>query len=96
MKLVFASAASRDLLRLRNFIAKHDPVAASRIASDLRARITYLKMFPDMGREVSEAPAALPLREFAFGDYIARYVRLETSLAVLRVWHHFEDRNALE
>ena len=92
MKLVLAGAASRDLSRLRDFIAVHDPVGASRIASDLRARIAHLKTFPDIGLGVSGAPASLPLREFTFGDYVVRCVRLETSLVVLRVWHHREER----
>ncbi|MBS3957863.1 MAG: type II toxin-antitoxin system RelE/ParE family toxin [Xanthomonadaceae bacterium] len=92
MKLILARTASKDLVRLRAFIATHDPVAASRIASDLRERIAYLKTFPDMGHAVPEAPESLPLREFAFGDFVVRYLRLEASLVILRVWHHREDR----
>lgn len=92
MKLVLARAASDDLSRLRAFVAAHDPLAATRIASDLRARVAHLRTFPDMGHLVPETPGALPLREFAFGDFVVRYLRLEASLVVLRIWHHRENR----
>ena len=93
MKLVYSREAIADLVRLRAFIAEHDPGAAARIAADLVARMDHLCRFPGMGRGVAEAPQPDTIRDFAFGRYAVRYTVHEGALVVLRIWHHFEDRH---
>lgn len=58
MKLIYSADALQDLMRLRTFIAEHDPSAANRIGKDLVARIEHLCLFPEMGREVGLTPLA--------------------------------------
>ena len=92
MRLAYTQEAVADLVRLRSFIAEHDPAAAARIARDLVARIERLRSFPDMGRNVAEAPQPDLVRDFVFGPYVIRYTVHADALIVLRVWHHLENR----
>ena len=90
MKLIYSQEAVADLARLRDFIATHDPSAASRIAADLVTRINGLCAFPEIGRSVSQAPVPDSIRDFVFGKYIVRYTVHGSSLVILRIWHHYE------
>lgn len=92
MRLIYSQEAVADLVRLRAFIANHDPSAAARIAADLVSRIDHLCQFPAMGRSVDEAPQPDTVRDFTFGRYVVRYTVHDSALVILRIWHHFESR----
>jgi plasmid stabilization system protein ParE len=92
VKLVYSEQAVADLVRLRAFIAEHDPSAASRIAKELVDRLEHLRLFPAMGRRVEQSPDPEAIRDVVFGKYIVRYLVHGESIAVLRVWHHYEQR----
>lgn len=92
LRLVYTAAAVEDLVRLRAFVAEHDPGAARLIAAELIRRITPLRDAPLMGRTVEAAPDPQTIRDMVFGSYIVRYAVTARSIAVLRVWHHFERR----
>lgn len=93
LRLTYAAAAVDDLVRLREFIAGHDPESARRIAADLIKRIDALREAPLMGRAVGIAPDTEAIRDMVFRNYIVRYAVAARSIAVLRVWHHFELRD---
>ena len=90
MGLIFSKAAVHDLVRLREFIAKHNPDAAQRVSRRLRGAIKGLVNNPQIGRPVPDLPGEI--RELIFGQYIARYEVRANSLYVLRLWHGKEDR----
>lgn len=92
MRLVYSGEAAADLVRLREFIAEHNPDAAAGIAGELLGRIEALRRFPRMGVAVEEAPAPADIRDMIFGHYVVRYSVHEDALIVLRIWHHLEDR----
>lgn len=92
MKLVYAEQAVADLVRLRNFISETNPSAAARVAHELIARIEYLRDFPDMGRAVAQAPEPQVVRDAVLGKYIVRYTAHAEAVVILRIWHHFEER----
>ena len=94
MKLIYSPEAVEDLVRLRAFIAKWNPAAAARIAGELVTRIKNIRQFPEMGVAVQEADDPEALRDAVFGKYIVRYVVHANVVAVLRIWHHLEDRKA--
>lgn len=94
MKLVYSQDAITDLVRLRAFIAEHDPSAAARIAADLRARIDTLCAFPMIGRSVGRAPDPGRIRDLFAANYVVRYAVQHASVVVLRIWHHHEDRSS--
>ena len=95
MKLVYSQDAVTDLVRLRDFIARNDPAAAARIAADLVARIDSLRDFPRMGQGVVQSLQPDAIRDFIFGKYVVRYTAHETALVILRIWHHFENRQGI-
>lgn len=90
MKLVYSAEAIADLVRLRDFIAAHNPPAAARIAQQLLQRIEHLRKFPLIGVNVAQAPVAGSVKDFVFGNYIVRYAVQSDSLCILRIWHHLE------
>jgi toxin ParE1/3/4 len=90
MKLEFSESAIQDLIRLREFIAVHNPKAAERISLRLRQAIAKLVLNPDIGRSVPEFES---VRELVAGDYVVRYLRLEDVIFILRIWHGKEFRD---
>ncbi|NOQ45844.1 MAG: type II toxin-antitoxin system RelE/ParE family toxin [Desulfobulbaceae bacterium] len=90
MKLQFSRAAVNDLIRLREFIAEHNPTAAQRISKRLRGAIQNLVDTPRIGRPVENM--AGETRELIFGRYVVRYEVRGNTLYILRVWHGKEDR----
>lgn len=90
MKLVFSRAAVSDLVRLRAFIAVHDPPAARRVATRLRTAISRLTDSPHIGRPVGELPGEI--RKLIFGKYVVRYQVRQAAVYILRVWLGREDR----
>lgn len=92
MRLVYSQEAVADLVRLREFIAEKDPSAAARVAEELIARIENLCLFPHMGVGVEAAPQPDVVRDMVFGNYVVRYSVHTEALAILRIWHHYENR----
>lgn len=90
MKLQFSRAAITDLIRLRAFIAEHNPTAAQRISKNLRGAITNLVDMPRIGRPVENIRGEIC--ELIFGRYVVRYEIRGDFLYILRVWHGKEDR----
>jgi plasmid stabilization system protein ParE len=92
MRLAYSENAVADLVRLREFIAEKDPLAAARVAAGLLSRIENLCLFPEMGRAVELAPNPKAIRDAVFGKYIIRYSAHTETVVILRIWHHNEDR----
>ena len=95
MKLAFAREARDGLVRLRAFIAAHDPSAAARVARRLIRGIERLVRFPRLGRGVIVAPgepAPEEIRDWLVGDYVVRYLIAGDRVIVLRVWQGKEQR----
>lgn len=55
MRLIYSAEAVADLVRLRDFIAEKDPIAAARTAENLIARMENLCRFPLMGNKLAAA-----------------------------------------
>ena len=92
MRLGYSQEAVDDLARLREFIAEKNPEAAARIAKRLVGGIEKLKAFPSLGRPVEKAPEPERVRDLFLGNYVVRYLVLEQSVLILRVWHQREER----
>jgi plasmid stabilization system protein ParE len=98
VKLAFSREARSDLVRLRAFIAKHNPSAAEHIAKRLIQGIERLLRHPRLGRRVTVAPDQLAPEEIRdwpigpIGDYVVRYLITEDKIVVLRIWHSKEQR----
>ena len=97
MKLAFSREARGDLVRLRSFVARHDPAAAQRVARRLIQGIERLIRHPRLGNRVAVAPGqAAPeeIRDWLVADYAVRYLIANDRIIVLRVWHGKERRAA--
>jgi plasmid stabilization system protein ParE len=95
MKLAFSQEARDDLVRLRAFIAQHNPAAAQREARKLAKGIRRLRRYPRMGKRVDAAPGqAAPeeIRDWPVTNYLVRYLIANDRIIVLRVWHGKEQR----
>jgi toxin ParE1/3/4 len=90
MRLRFTRSATRDLTRLRDFIARHDPGAAARAGRRLGRAIRLLQDQPELGQAVEDLPDVREL--VAAGDYVVRYTVRDGCVVVLRIWHGREDR----
>ena len=91
MKLVYTDEAIGDLKRLRQFIAVHNPTAASRVAAELISEIQLLPAFPKLGTPVALAPVPDVIRDIIFGHYVVRYSLHTSTIIILRVWHGLEN-----
>lgn len=89
MKLKFTRRAVNDLKRLREFIAEHNPDAASRISRKLKQNIQYLVDNPKLGKPVDDFQ---DMRDFITGPYIARYVLIGDTIIILKIWHGKENQ----
>lgn len=92
MKLIYSEDAVGDLVRLRAFIEEKDPTSADRTANELIGRIENLRIFPEIGHAVQQAPEPTAVRDMVFGKYIVRYASRDEAIIVLRIWHRFEER----
>lgn len=92
MKLVYSELAVRDLARLRNFIAEHNPTSAAEVAADLIDRVEKLTTFPRLGIPVRHAPDPESVRDLVLDNYIIRYSCHSGMIVILRLWHHRELR----
>lgn len=92
MKQTYTKAATQDLIRLRNFIAKNNQPVANRIANELVNKINLLKDFPKIGTPVSLASDSNDLRDMVFGKYVVRYLIAASEIKILRIWHGLESR----
>lgn len=88
MKLKFTAQALKDLHRLKEFIAKKNPIAATKYIERLLKVIRQLISQPKSGKELEEEPLA---RQFVAGDYIVRYAIRGETIYVLHIWHGKED-----
>lgn len=87
--LQFSASAKKDLIRVREFIAKHNPGAARRVGQRLKMSIDRLTEQSDMGVNVDGLP---DVQELITGDYIVRYLVRDEEVYLLRIWHGKEDR----
>ncbi|KPQ20225.1 type II toxin-antitoxin system RelE/ParE family toxin [Halomonas sp. HL-93] len=90
MKLVYTDEAIGDLIRLREFIAVHNPTAAARIASELVGKIELLPDSFNMGTPVEMAPVPDSVRNMVFGKYVIRYSIHASAIIILRIWPGLE------
>lgn len=79
-----------DIARLREFVAKKNPLAARRISLELQEGVEKLKLFPNIGLPVLKAPNPELVRDLYIGKYTVRYLVSEKQIIILRLWHEKE------
>jgi len=91
--LVWLDSAVNDLVRLRDFIRRENPNAASRVASIIKETTQNLIHFPEIGKPVAEL---LDYRDlfirFGAGGYIVRYRIQDEVIYMVHLRHYREER----
>ncbi len=99
MKLEYTPQAINDLKRLHDFVAGKHPLAARRIALEIREAAEKLRTFPLIGLPVARAQGSEEIRDLYSGQYTLRY-RLDRQMSsdviqILRIWHGREHKPGL-
>lgn len=89
MKLKFTAQALKDLHRLKAFIAKKNPIAATKYIDRLLKTIQQLMAQPKLGKAIEEEPL---VRQIVAGNYVVRYAIGSENIYILNIWHGKEDR----
>jgi addiction module RelE/StbE family toxin len=96
-RLIYTPRALADMIRLREFIARHNPEAAARMSRILKESAARLKQHPMKGVPVEESPFRDLIILFGASGYILRYrVIFETkTVVVVGIRHGKEDDSSL-
>lgn len=93
-RLIYTLNAQRNLVKLREFIAQHHPLAARRAAQTILQGASQLKQHPQIGRPVEDMPPEFRDLIIPFGDsgYVMRYryVQTENAVYILAIRHQRE------
>lgn len=89
-EVLWTGVALRDLEDIRAYVRQDDPVAARRLASNIRQRVFLLQKYPFSGRMVPEL-SKKDIREVIVPPYRIVYRVLKRKIIVLRVWHGRRD-----
>lgn len=91
MDVKWTSKALSDLVRLHEFLAPVNQLAAARTVQSLSAAPTSLIANPRIGEKLEEFEPR-EVRRILVGHYEMRYEIQESTIYVLRLWHTRENR----
>ena len=91
MDVKWTSKALSDLVRLHEFLAPVNHLAAARTVQFLVATPTSLSANPRIGEKLEEF-APREVRRIFVGNYEMRYEIQASMIYVLRLWHTRENR----
>jgi plasmid stabilization system protein ParE len=92
MKINWTVAATRDLVRLHEFLAPVAPEAAARVVQQLARAPERLRDFPRLGERL-DAYTPREVRRIIVGQYELRYEIAAAQIFILRLWHSREQRS---
>ncbi len=95
MKIKYSLEAVEDLQRVVEFVEVKNPFAARRLAIDIQEGVEKLKLFPDIGLPVLNAPDPKQIRDLYVSNYTVRYLIAEENKFILRIWHDKENERNL-
>ncbi len=91
MEVLWTSSSHNDLVKIHEFLMRHNPRKAQRAIQHIVREAKNLRIHPFMG---SGLDTYMPrtVRQLHIGDYELRYEVTHTALFILRIWHTKEDR----
>jgi toxin ParE1/3/4 len=89
----FSDIAIQDLDEICEYVARHNPKAASKLFDDIRQKCKLLADFPNMGKSYGRLTANL--RGFVVDDYIIFYYPQEGGITVVHVVNGYRDLESL-
>lgn len=91
MELKWTSKALSDLVRLYDFLAPVNRMAAASVVKSLTAAPASLPANPRIGEKLEEFEPR-EVRRILVGRYEMRYEIQDSTIYMLRLWHAREDR----
>ena len=91
MELKWTSKAQSDLVRLHEFLAPVNKLAAARTVQSLTAAPSVLLQNPRIGEKLEEFDPR-EVRRILVGNYELRYEIQASTIYMLRLWHTREER----
>jgi len=91
MELKWTNKALSDLVRLHDFLAPANGLAAARAVQSLTVAPTRLLEYPRIGEKLEEFEPR-EVRRILVSSYEIRYEIQDTTISVLRLWYTREDR----
>lgn len=91
MDVKWTSKALSDLVRLHEFLAPVNQLAAARTVQSLTAAPASLRINPRIGEKLEEFESR-EVRRILVGHYEMRYEIQASTIYVLRLWHTRENR----
>jgi len=89
MTVIFSPEARLDLRRIRDYISRDNPEAASRLAVELVAACDRLEYFPERGR-LGMIPGTRELT--TVWPYVIVYRVMGRNIEIARIWHGAQGR----
>lgn len=86
MEVLWTSSAHNDLVRVHEFLMRHNPRRAQSIILHIVHEVKNLRTHPFIGSAL-DTYAPRIVRQLYIGDYELRYEVTDTALYMLRVWH---------
>lgn len=90
--LIWSLTARADLIRLREFIAPHNPEAAKNAAKSLKKAANLIIQHPGIGTRLEGRQDREPFVPFGKRGYVIRYRIDGTAIVILKIWHSLEER----
>lgn len=90
MDLIWTHRASRDLVRLHDFLALKDRDAAANVIQPLTAAPEVFRTYPRMGQRLDDE--AGEIRRLLVLPYEFQYRLEDQRILILNVWHSSENR----
>ncbi|WP_417794686.1 type II toxin-antitoxin system RelE/ParE family toxin [Terasakiella pusilla] len=94
MALLWLPDAQKDVERVFEFLLSKSPQAAERAIQTIVLGAQQLEEFGDIGRPMDDDTGRRELfAPFGASYYVLRYMKTDTDIIVIRVWHSKEIRN---
>lgn len=93
MKLLITPDAEIDLIEIWQFIAKDNPIAATRLLSNLDQRSKSLLENPELGPKRSDIRKSY--RYLVEGNYLILYQVKEETIEIIRYLHGAQNLRSL-
>ena len=85
----YKQEAKEDLKEIKEYISRDSIYYANKTTEEIMNKVTYLSMFPYMGRKVPEYNNS-NLRELIYKSYRILY-KINSKIYILNIFHHSRD-----
>lgn len=90
-RIIWVDSAVNDVVRLREFIGKENPIAAKKAAEAIKEAASRLIETPSIGKPVKNLPQYRDLyTRFGAAGYVVRYRVQEETIYIVHIRHYRE------